>query len=499
MENALEPTPTSPRLSSLELQMLSNTAIASMLDPLVAIDNQGTILMVGASIERVLGWKPAELMGQNIRVLMPEPHRSLHDGYLEHYRRTGQTAILGRTRTFEVVAKNGRRLFVDLSVERGQLPDGREIFTGTFRDVTERRRAEDALRESERRFHAVFNQTFQFLGVLRPDGCIVEINQTAMEATGATMEEVRGRPFWEGPWWDYSEIERARIREAIERAASGVFTRFEVEVLTKSGRLLSVDFSIKPLRDESGAIVLLIPEGRDITEIKRAQKQETAMLRALAAVGEQAAVLAHEIKNPITAVNLALRAVADQIGEDQQVILEDLVQRMQRLEQLMRRTLAFAKPLELKREVLEAKKLLEESLSHIRLELAKGGADAVVLVEPADLRLVGDAHHLEEVISNLVRNAVEAKGLGARIQLDVRPEGKSWILITIDDNGPGIPRELRGSLFKPFVTTKRKGTGLGLAIVKKIVEEHGGTIWIDDAPGGGARFVLRLPTGMFKS
>src|SRR6478672_7153203 len=103
------------------------------------------------------------------------------------------------------------------------------------------------------------------------------------------------------------------------------------------------------------------------------------MLRALAAIGEQAAVLAHEIKNPITAVNLVLRAVADQIGEDQQAILEDLVSRMRRLEELMRRTLSFAKPLELRREQLDAQKLLEDTLAHVRTELSKGAADARVL------------------------------------------------------------------------------------------------------------------------
>ncbi|MEY2784358.1 MAG: hypothetical protein RL277_562 [Planctomycetota bacterium] len=498
MEKALELRPQPKPLTPVELSMLSNTAIATMLDPLVAIDDHGTILMAGPSIERVMGWKPEELVGKNIKLLMPEPHRSLHDEYLAHYRKTGHTAILGRTRTFEVIAKDGRQIHVDLSVEKGKLPDGREIYTGTFRDVTERMRAEAALKESERRFHAIFDQTYQFLGLLRPDGTILEINQTALDATGSQREEVYGKHFWEGPWWDYSEDVRRQIRDAVERAASGVFVRFEVEVQTRGGRLLSVDFSMKPMRDEHGKVVLLIPEGRDISEIKRAQKQETAMLRALASVGEQAAVLAHEIKNPITSVNLALRAVADQIGEDQQVILEDLVQRMQRLEQLMRRTLAFAKPLELRREVLDARKLLEESISHIRVELAKGGADARIECEPPQIPFVGDAHHLEEVISNLVRNAVEAKGIGARIHIRACLESHHWLHVTIDDNGPGIPPELRVSLFKPFVTTKRKGTGLGLAIVKKIVEEHGGTIQIDDAPAGGARFVLRLPTGISK-
>jgi two-component system sensor histidine kinase AtoS len=306
--------------------------------------------------------------------------------------------------------------------------------------------------------------------------------------------DVIGIPFWEGAWWSRSQAMQQRIEEAVRRSAQGEFVRFEVEVRSAGGSLIDVDFSLKPVKDDAGSVVLLIPEGRDITPIKHAQRQETAMLRALAAIGEQAAVLAHEIKNPITAVNLALRAVADQIGEDQQAILEDLVSRMRRLEELMRRTLSFAKPLELRREQLDAQKLLEDTLAHVRTELSKGAADARVLPFPKGVCFTGDAHHLEEVLSNLIRNAVEAKGLGAHIALFAESDGPGWVRIHVDDDGPGIPQALRTNIFKPFTTTKRKGTGLGLAICKKIVEEHGGTISIEDAPTGGARFVLRFPT-----
>jgi len=337
------------------------TVLSSVLDPLVAIDVQGSILATSDSVERVLGWKPAELLGRNVNVLIPEPHHSAHDGYLERYRRTGLTAILNRTREFEVRRKDGSLVTCDLSVARGELPDGSAVFIGTFRDVSERKRSE-------------------------------------------------------------------------------------------------------------------------------------AALRALAAIGEQAAVLAHEIKNPITAVNLALRAVADQIGEDQQAILEDLVSRMRRLEELMRRTLSFAKPLELRREEIDAQQLLEDTLVHVRGELVQGGAVARALPAQKSVRFAGDAHHVEEVLANLIRNAVEAKGLGAHIALSAEREGQAWVRILVDDDGPGVPADLRPSLFKPFSTTKRKGTGLGLAICKKIVEEHGGTISIEDAPTGGARFVLRFPT-----
>jgi signal transduction histidine kinase len=100
------------------------------------------------------------------------------------------------------------------------------------------------------------------------------------------------------------------------------------------------------------------------------------------------------------------------------------------------------------------------------------------------------------VLSNLIRNAIEAKGSNARIEIRGAPDGDGWIRILVDDNGPGIPTDARSNVFKPFITTKSKGTGLGLAICKKIVDEHGGTLAIEDAPIGGARFVMRLPTGL---
>lgn len=482
------------RLQTGASESFLRTVLSSILDPLVAIDVQGSILAASDSVERVLGWKPAELLGQNVKLLIPPPHGAEHDGYLARYRATGRTSILNRTRQFDVRRKDGALVACDLSVARGELPDGSAVFIGTFRDVSERKQAEEALRESERRFHALFDQAFQFLGLLKPDGTVLEINQTALGATGVAREEVLGIPFWKGRWWAESKAIQQRIEEAVQRAAQGEFVRFEVEVRGQDARLIDVDFSLKPVQDEQGRVVLLIPEGRDITAIKHAQRQETAMLRALAAIGEQAAVLAHEIKNPITAVNLALRTVADQIGEDQAAILEDLVSRMRRLEELMRRTLSFAKPLELRREVIEVQKIFEDTIAHVRTELAKGGAEARARPAVGGLRLAGDAHHLEEVLSNLIRNAVEAKGLGAHITLSAEADGKGWVRLFVDDDGPGIPLELRPTLFKPFTTTKRKGTGLGLAICRKIVEEHGGSITIEDAPTGGARFVLRFPT-----
>lgn len=470
------------------------TILDAMLDPMVSIDAKGIVVAANAAVERVFGYTSEELVGSNVKKLMPEPHRSMHDDYMARYRATGKTWILGRTRDFEVVRKDGSLVTCALSVSRADPPGGDgPIFSGTFRDVTEKRRAEKQLRESELRFHALFDHSFEYLGLLTREGRVIEANQTALDAAGLVREDVVGKPFWETRWWTHSPELQVRLREAVAAAARGEFVRFEATHPAREGGIVEMDFSIKPVRDSQGEIVMLLPEGRNISEIKRAQRSETAMLRALATVGESAALLAHEIKNPITAVNLALRAVADQLGEDHKEVLEDLVLRMQRLEQMMRRTLSFAKPLDLKRTAVDGRRFLDDCVLHMRSQIVRAGADVHVDAATGCPPLWIDPQLSEEVVANLVTNAIEAHPARARIGISLARSGDGEVLLSIEDDGPGIPESIRATLFKPFVTTKKKGNGFGLAISKKIVEEHGGSIQVGTSASGGARFEIRLP------
>lgn len=464
--------------------------LRSCLDPLIVIQLDGTIYAASDSVERVFGWTSTELVGRNVRVLMPEPHHSAHDDYLANYRRTGHTHILGLTREFEVVRKDGSRIVCGLSVARAEVPGAPPLFVGSFRDVTERRAAEKKLAESERRFHAVFDGSFQYVGLLEPDGTVLEANRTSLDVVGASAGDVVGFKFWDAPWWG-GDVERALVRSAIERGARGEFVRFELQLRGRHATR-DVDFSVKPVRGDDGSVVMLIPEGRDVTELKRAQRAETELLRRLASVGEQAALLAHEIKNPITAVNVALRAVADQLGEDHHAVLEDLVARMQRLEQLLRGTLSFAKPIDLSVGELDAREFLASVARRLRVQLVRSAGECTIDVDPQGLRFRADPSRLEEVVANLVSNALEARGQGAHVELSARPLGRTGMRLAVDDDGPGVPADRRAGLFKPFATTKHDGTGLGLAISRKIVEAHGGTIEVRDSKLGGARFEIDL-------
>jgi PAS domain S-box-containing protein len=130
----------------------------------------------------------------------------------------------------------------------------------------------DRLTAAERRFHGIFDQTFQFIGLLSLDGTLLEANQTALRFAGVQPDAVIGKPFWETAWWRHSTSLQERLRRAIDSAANGEVVRFEATHRSADGRLHDVDFSLKPVRDDHGTVVLLIPEGRDVTEQKQAQR-----------------------------------------------------------------------------------------------------------------------------------------------------------------------------------------------------------------------------------
>ncbi len=142
---------------------------------------------------------------------------------------------------------------------------------GTAQDITEIVKTEEALKASERKFRAIFNNTFQFIGLMSPDGTLLEANQTALDFGGLKREDVVGLPFWETYWWGISKKAQIQLQQAIAQARRGEFIRYEVEVWGKDQAVTPIDFSLRPLRDEAGEVILLIPEGRDISEQKRAE------------------------------------------------------------------------------------------------------------------------------------------------------------------------------------------------------------------------------------
>ncbi|MBI5173401.1 MAG: PAS domain S-box protein [Candidatus Melainabacteria bacterium] len=141
-----------------------------------------------------------------------------------------------------------------------------------------------AKKESDVRFRAIFNQTFQLIGLLTPDGRLLEANQTALDMVGVDPATIRHKFFWETPWWQHSPQEQEILKQAVKDAASGKFVRFQTTHIGKGGETITIDFSIKPVLDDSGKVLYLLPEGRDMTEQKRAQESTTASEQHLKAL-----------------------------------------------------------------------------------------------------------------------------------------------------------------------------------------------------------------------
>lgn len=185
------------------------------------------------------------------------------------------------TQIYRIIRPDGEMRYIE---GRGEaiLNDAHQVIRlyGTAMDVTERKQAELALRESEEKFRAIFNQAIQFVGLLQPDGVTLEINQTALNFAGITREEVIGKPFWETKWWTISPETQSELKLAIAAAAAGAFMRYEIDVIGKNNQTVTIDFSLRPICNQQGQVTLLISEGRDISD-RKALEQKLALREAL--------------------------------------------------------------------------------------------------------------------------------------------------------------------------------------------------------------------------
>jgi signal transduction histidine kinase len=234
-------------------------------------------------------------------------------------------------------------------------------------------------------------------------------------------------------------------------------------------------------------------EARAAEERNRA---ETARWRqeSLARMGEMAAVVAHEVRNPLAGIKGVLQVVGQRLPAESgdRRALQQATLRLDSLQALTEELLLFARPRPPEPAPLGLLTLARETAELLRADPALAGLAVEARGDAGDLH--GDPRQLRTVVANLLRNAAEATGGKGRVIVEIR-DRRGEIELRVEDNGPGVPEEQRERIFEPFFTTRARGTGLGLAIVRRVAEAHGGQVTVEPAPGGGARFRVRLPRG----
>ena len=367
--------------------------------------------------------------------------------------------------------------------------------------------AQVALSTSEQKFRAIFDQTFQLIGLTTPEGLMLEANQTALAFCEASESEILNKPFWEFPWWDHSGEQRERVRKAVQQAAAGEFVRFEATRQTPDGTTHYIDFSLKPVMDAEGKVVLLIPEGRDITSFKKLEEQ-LRQSQKMEAIGTLAGGVAHDFNNILTVImglgSILQDKLKDSTGLGQYA--DDILVAADKAAMLTHSLLAFSRkqimqsrPEKLNAIVLTIDKLLRRVIGEdIELHCS---------LTPEELMIMADGSQIEQVLMNLTVNARDAMLRGGIISisterlelteglLDTSLKAGSYARITVADTGCGMNKTTRERIFEPFFTTKEvgKGTGLGLSIVYGIIKQHGGEISVYSEVGKGTCFKIYLP------
>lgn len=361
------------------------------------------------------------------------------------------------------------------------------------------------LREGEARFRGLVNATFQFIGLLSPDGTVLEANAAMLRLGGVRAEEVVGRPYWAAPWWPAEAATEALVREAVAEGAAGRFVRRETAMRDAADGNVVVDFSVTPVRDEDGIVSLLVAEARDVSALKSAQ----ALLheaQKMDTLGQLTGGVAHDFNNLLMAVlgNLAIaRKRAERAAPELLRQMDNAIQAAERGATLTQRLLAFARRQDLKPQPVDLRALLlgvEALLRRSAGPLVTLEPDAPEGLPPA----LVDPHALELALVNLAVNARDAMPEGGRLVVRLglvegagvgRLAPGRWLTVAVSDTGAGMDEATLARAVEPFFTTKApgQGTGLGLSMVHGLAAQSGGALQLESAPGKGTTATLWLP------
>lgn len=511
--------------------------VESLPDPVIVLDGRERVADANRAAARFLSVTPEEAIGRpadEVIAHWPELARAI-GGSAEGARITldgagfdVRTAVIGpcerrvgRTIVLRDVTPMHRanvslreaRESLERSVDE-RTRDLQETNEWLQREVMERSAAEAAQRETARQLQVLFDNAFQLIKLITPDGTILSANRTALELAGAEAADVVGRPLWEAPWWPNDPAQTARVREAIREAAGGASVRFAATHRARDGTLRDMDFSLKPVRDQQGRATVIVVESHDLTELRRAERDRRALEERLErahrveAIGRFAGGIGHDFNNLLTIIVANARIARGEAAEGSEAadMLDDLVEAAEEAGTLTKQLLALNR----RQPVHPAPVALTSTFEGIRRLSAPILGDRIAFRASASEASPAwvDPRQLEQMVVSLAARARAVLPDGGTFELAARdatleePEARAhgvepgrWVVLTVSDDGEAMSEEAQRHLFEPFHTAASGAHGgLGLATLHGAVSRSGGFIEVRSGPERGTAFEIWLPS-----
>jgi two-component system sensor kinase FixL len=477
--------------------------VASSDDAIIGETLDGHISDWNRGAEEIFGYSAAEIIGQPITVLSPPGEEAESLAILAR--------IIAGERVHHYAARRRRRdgSLIDVSLTVSPVRDRAGRLVGASkvaRDVTAATRIQAELAARQAHLQSVLDTAPDAIVVVDSDGIIQSFSLAAERLFGHTAAEAIGRNvsiLMPGPYREQHDGYMDRYMTTGERRIIGIGR--VVVGLRKDGATFPMELAIGESR--AGDRRSFTGFIRDLSEKQETQQRlqemqaELIHMSRLTALGEMASTLSHELNQPLTAVANYLkgcRRLLDGGQAKDMPLVRDAVERAAdqalRAGEIIRRLRDFVARGETETEVEPVARLVEEAAALALVGASETGARVSFAFDPEAAWVQVDRIQVQQVLLNLMRNAVEAMQESERRDLVLsthRVDGET-VRITVADTGPGIAPDIAGQLFQPFVTTKRLGMGVGLSISRTIIESHGGRLWAEANPGGGAAFHLTL-------
>ena len=485
---------------------LFRVLMATAVDGIVVIAADGRIIIFNAACERLFGYAPEEVVSKNVKILMPPPFDAQHDEHMARYAKTREKRIIGIGRDVVGRRKDGSTFPMYLSVGEGVV-DSETIYVGIIHDLTAYRDAEAGLREREARLHSILDTSPDAILTIDEEGLVESFNAGATRLFGYAPAEIIGqnvKALMPSPYHEEHDGYLAHYKATGEKRIMG--SARVVVGLRRDGTTFPIELSVGEVW--IGQRRLFTGFVHDITEHQgaklRLQELQSELLHVsrLSAMGQMASALAHEVNQPLAAIANYMSAATrmlEPVDHPQTARIRDMVDKAaaqaKRAGAIVHRLRDFVEKRQTVRSGENLNRVVEEAIALSLIGSGEANIKVMTQFDPLLPIISVDKVQIQQVLVNLIRNAVEAmQTVQIRIlTVATTPQTESFVQVAISDTGPGLPEEIANRLFEPFMTTKATGMGMGLTICHAIIEAHQGAIWAQPNDGAGVTFRFKLP------